>query len=82
MKKILCLIDGLGSGGAERQMTGLAVMLKEKGYSVDLVAYHKEKDFYVSLARKGGVEPVFLTVGPSQWSKVKAVRRFIKQQGG
>ena len=82
MKKILCLIDGLGSGGAERQMTGLAVMLKEKGYNVDLVAYHKEKDFYVSLAKQGGIEPVFLTVGKSQWSKVRAVGRYIKQQGG
>ncbi|MBR1461769.1 MAG: glycosyltransferase family 4 protein [Prevotella sp.] len=82
MKRILCLIDGLGSGGAERQMTGLAVMLKEKGYRVDLVAYHEEKDFYVTLAREGGIEPVFLEVGPSQWSKVKAVRRYIKQQGG
>lgn len=80
MKRILCLIDGLGSGGAERQMTGLAVMLKEKGYLVDLVAYHEEKDFYVSLARQGGIEPVFLNVGPSQWSKVKAVRRYIKQK--
>ena len=82
MKSILCLIDGLGSGGAERQMTGLSVMLKQKGYHVDLVAYHEEKDFYVSLAKQGGIEPVFLNVGPSQWSKIKSVRHFIKQQGG
>lgn len=82
MKKILCLIDGLGSGGAERQMTGLSVMLKQRGYHVDLVAYHPEKDFYVTLAKHGGIEPIFLTVGSSQWSKVKAVRHYIKQQGG
>lgn len=82
MKKILCLIDGLGSGGAERQMTGLSVMLKQRGDQVDLVAYHPEKDFYVSLAKQGGIEPIFLTVGSSQWSKVKVVRRFIKQRGG
>lgn len=82
MKKILCLIDGLGSGGAERQMTGLSVMLKQRGYQVDLVAYHPEKNFYVSLAEKGGVKPIFLIVGSSQWSKIKAVWHFIKQQGG
>lgn len=31
-KRILCLIDGLGSGGAERQMIGLVLCLKRKGY--------------------------------------------------
>jgi len=82
MKKILCLIDGLGSGGAERQMTGLSVMLKQRGYHVDLVAYHPEKEFYSSLAKQGGVDPVFLNVGASQWSKIKAVRKFIKQNKG
>lgn len=82
MKKILCLIDGLGSGGAERQMIGLATMLKEKGYKVDLVAYHPEKDFYVKDARLGGINPIFLTVKESRWSKIWSTRKFIKQQGG
>lgn len=81
MKKILCLIDTLGIGGAERQMVGLAVLLKQKGYDVDLVAYHKD-DFYAPIARKGGVEPVFLFVNDSQWSKLMAVRRFIRRNHG
>lgn len=45
MKKILCLIDGLGSGGAQRQLVGLASLLKNKGYDVLFIWYHK-KDFY------------------------------------
>lgn len=31
MKRILCLIENLGSGGAERQLTCLTVMLKQGG---------------------------------------------------
>ena len=79
MKKILCLIDGLGDGGAERQMVGLAVLLKKKGYKVDLAYYHK-KDFYVPIARQGGIEPILLNVKNSQWSKLAAIWNFIKKQ--
>lgn len=45
MKRILCLIATLGSAGAERQMSGLAVMLKQKGYEVE-VWYYIRKEFY------------------------------------
>ena len=34
MKKILLLIDALGAGGAQRQIVGLAILLKNKGYEV------------------------------------------------
>lgn len=44
-KKVLCLIDGLGSGGAQRQLVGLANLLQEKGYAVLFVWYH-DSDFY------------------------------------
>lgn len=81
MKSILCLIDNLGQGGAERQMVGLSVLLKRKGYNVDLVVYHKE-DFYVSTAREGGVEPIVLDVKNSKWSKLRGVRAWIKKKGG
>lgn len=40
MKKILCLIDSLGSGGAQRQIVGLAYLLRENGYDVHLACYH------------------------------------------
>lgn len=81
MKSILCLIDNLGQGGAERQMVGLSVLLKRKGYNVDLVVYHKE-DFYVSTAREGGIEPIVLDVNNSKWSKLRGVRELIKKKGG
>lgn len=39
MKKIICLIDCLDSGGAQRQLIGLAILLKSKGYNVTIVDY-------------------------------------------
>jgi len=36
MKKILLLSGSLASGGAERQMVNLSLLLKEKGYDAEL----------------------------------------------
>lgn len=38
--KILCFIDSLGSGGAQRQMVELAKGFKEKGHEVSFLTYH------------------------------------------
>lgn len=40
MKKILCFIDSLSSGGAQRQLVGLAIMLKNHRYDVKVITYH------------------------------------------
>lgn len=45
MKKILLLNQSIGTGGAERQICGLAIGLKRQGYDVLLVTPRK-KDFY------------------------------------
>ena len=42
---ITCLIDTLNSGGAQRQMVNLVVMLKSKGYNVTLITYHPINHF-------------------------------------
>ena len=38
--KVLCVIDSLGSGGAQRQMAQLACGLKQRGHAVELFLYH------------------------------------------
>lgn len=53
--KVLCLIESLGSGGAERQMTGLACMLKEKGMDVVVTTYDT-KDFYKNVLDEHGIK--------------------------
>lgn len=77
MKKVLCLIDTLGMGGAERQMVGLALFLKKKGYYVDLITYHESE-----LVQLDDMTYVTLNVRNNRWSKIKAVREYIKAAGG
>lgn len=81
MKRILCLIDTLGMGGAERQMIGLALFLKQKGYHVDLVTYY-DHDFYAELVQRYGIGSKTLHVEDSQWSKLRAIQKHIKEAGG
>ena len=81
-KKILCLIDTLGmGGGAERQMMGLALLLKQRGYQVKLVVYY---DHYYDkeLALQYGLEIMRLQVKDSPLSKLMAVYRHIKINEG
>ena len=56
MKKILCLIDSLGSGGAQRQLVGLAKLLNDKEeYNVKVVWYH-DKNFYQKYLEENNVQ--------------------------
>lgn len=52
--KIICLARSLTVGGAERQIAGLAVMLSEKGHSVEVVTYHPQ-DFYAAYLDSHGI---------------------------
>ncbi|MBP7865784.1 MAG: glycosyltransferase family 4 protein [Acidobacteria bacterium] len=56
--RIACLIESLGSGGAERQMSELAAGLREKGHPVALCYYHGQEsvsDFYETRLKRSGV---------------------------
>lgn len=57
MKKVICFTDSLGSGGAQRQMVGLASMLRERGYDVSVVLYY-DKPFYKSILDAAGIESI------------------------
>lgn len=50
--KILLFIDSLGAGGAQRQLVGLAAMLKENDYEVKVITYHNEPFFNSFLVDK------------------------------
>lgn len=53
--KILLFIDSLGAGGAQRQLVGLAVMLKEKKYDVKVITYHNDT-FFLSYLKNQNVD--------------------------
>jgi len=42
---ILCVIDSLGSGGAQRQLTRLAISFKRLGHKVEFLTYY-QNDFF------------------------------------
>lgn len=42
---ILCVIDSLGSGGAQRQIINLAIKFKNKGHQVSFLTYHPSSFF-------------------------------------
>jgi glycosyltransferase involved in cell wall biosynthesis len=49
--KILCFIDSLGAGGAQRQLVELAKGFKEKGHDVSFLTYHNINFFKPELDR-------------------------------
>ena len=53
--KILLFIDSLGAGGAQRQLVGLARMLKDNGMQVKVITYH-DNPFYLPTLEEGDVD--------------------------
>jgi glycosyltransferase involved in cell wall biosynthesis len=53
--KILCVIDSLGSGGAQRQMVNLVCGFKSKGHDVEILIYYPKIDFFRHEVEKAGV---------------------------
>ena len=45
MKKVILFTDNLGSGGAQRQVANVAVLLKKAGYDVSVLVY-QDVPFY------------------------------------
>ena len=76
--KILCLIDSLGNGGAERQIIGLTQFLSQRGYDVSLVTYY-DCNFYLDLMDKHEIKTINLAVKNTPLSKLVTIRRHIQK---
>lgn len=75
--KILCVIDSLGSGGAQRQLVGLADLLHGHGYEVKVVWYHADS-FYKEFLDARGVDYENI-VAQKRWGKWKRVYNEIRK---
>lgn len=78
MKRILLITENLGSGGAERQICGLAVMLTRAGCPCRLITY-VENQFYEPYLRQHGVDYELV---PELWEKrtrVFKVARYVRK---
>ena len=78
MKRVLCFIDSLGPGGAQRQLVGLATFLKEEGYDVVVLCYHDIR-FYVDSLLTKGVPYVYLKKAHKTAFRMWHVVRFIRK---
>lgn len=75
--KILCVIDYLGSGGAQRQLVELALGFKERGHEVFFLTYH-QNTFYDSILEKASIQ--ITCIKESNYLKrFLKMRRFIRQ---
>jgi len=76
--KILCLIDSLNSGGAQRQLCMLAVLLKERSYDVEVLTYY-DYDFYRYFLDKANI-PHTTVAASNKLGRIVAVRKAIRHQ--
>lgn len=74
--KILCFIDSLGSGGAQRQLINLAIGFKEKGHDVSFLVYHEINFFKPELDAQGIT--VNSIIEPNYWKRILKIRKFIR----
>ena len=79
-KKVICVLRALRTGGAERQLRGLALQLKEKGYDVEVLTYHKGSFRSDELSSAG----IRLANIPKRWSSLalawRMSRHFAKER--
>lgn len=75
--KVLCFIDGLGSGGAQRQMVNLAIGLKQRHHDVELMIY--EDDMFYEPKLISYDIPIHKIDNTSYLKRVINSRKFIRR---
>ncbi len=74
--KILCFIDSLGSGGAQRQMVELAIGLKDRGHNVEFLIYY-DLPFFEPVLKRHEIS-VQIVNETNPFRRIFRVRKFIK----
>ena len=75
--KILCVIDSLGSGGAQRQLVGLAIGLREKGHDLSFLVYH-DINFFKDWLDDADIH-VFSVIEPNYLKRLYKMRKYIRE---
>lgn len=74
--KLLCFIDSLGAGGAQRQLVTLAIEFSKRGYDVEFLLY-EHSDFYLSTLQDNNIKVSYI-IEESFIKRIFKVRRFIR----
>ena len=75
--KILCFIDSIGSGGAQRQLVELAKEFKNKGNKVEFLVYHHEP-FYLPELESNDI-PYHYLPSKNYLNRILIIRKFIRK---
>ena len=78
MKRVLFIIDSLGLGGAQRQITTIASQLNQKGYETSVLCY-SHQTFFEQEIKRNGVRIVWM-IEPRPISRIIRVRRFVRKE--
>lgn len=76
--KILCFIDSLDSGGAQRQMVGLAEGLSKAAHEIVLLSYHEE-NFWSQTLETSNIESICISGAKNKAQKLLKVFTYIKK---
>ena len=77
MKRILCFIDSLGGGGAQRQLVGLAALLQKNGYKIKVITYY-DLPFYLPFLKENQVDYELVSCKRGLFSRLKNIHNSIK----
>ena len=77
--RINLFIDCLGACGAQRQLVGLAIMLKAKGYEVKVSTYY-DIDFYKKLLDDASITNELIPDAYNTSKRIWAVRKYFKRE--
>lgn len=75
--KILCFTDSLVSGGAQRQLVNLAILLKKRGHTVDFLVY-RDIPFFKRYLDDAEI-PVHLPECRNNIDRVRKIARFFRE---
>lgn len=75
--RILCFIDSLGSGGAQRQIATLAAGLKSRGHEIRFLVY-REDNHFLHLLQEVGI-PCCMIPALSYLKRIMTVRSVIRE---
>lgn len=77
--KIILFIDSLTSGGAQRQLTWLARLLKTQGHDVSILIYY-EKYFFKDILDEDPAIPLHLIRWSGQFSRLFQTWKFLRKE--
>ena len=74
--KILCVIEDLGSGGAQRQLVNLAINFKKREHEVNFLVHHSN-NFYVQILNENNI-PIKEIVELNKFRLFLKIRNYLR----